>query len=84
MKRIIFFYILILFNITYLFADEIKGTVIDEEGTPLASATVVIKELEKGIITDSKGRFKFTGLPKKEFTLEATFIGFELATKKLT
>ena len=53
MRKFIFFFLFLSLSISYITAHEIKGKVIDEKGFPLASATVKIKELQNGIMTNS-------------------------------
>lgn len=80
------FYILLLFftlNISLSHADKVEGRVLDEKGQPLEAATVTIEELQKGIMTDENGQFSFTGLPKKELTLVASFIGYRSHVEKI-
>jgi len=66
MSKICFFFLILMLGIPILHANEIKGKVIDDKGFPLASATVKIKELQKGIMTNEEGEFNFTGLPEKK------------------
>ncbi|MDA3854164.1 MAG: TonB-dependent receptor [Bacteroidales bacterium] len=54
---------------------DIKGTVIDENGSPLLGATVQQKGTANGVITDVKGAFALS-LPS-DATLEISFIGFK-------
>ncbi len=76
MKKILPVFLCLIGFIPSIMANEIKGKVIDDKGFPLASATVKIKELQKGIMTNENGEFNFAGLPKKELTVEASFVGF--------
>jgi len=76
MRKIYFLFLLLILNISFIAAQTIKGRVLDEKGEPLAAATVVIKELQKGASTDNEGRFRLTHLPNKVLTLEVSFIGY--------
>lgn len=76
MRKIYFLFLLLILNISFLAAQTIKGRVLDEKGEPLAAATVVIKELQKGVSTDNEGQFRLTHLPNKVLTLEVSFVGY--------
>ena len=54
---------------------SITGTVLDENGNPLAGATVLVKGSNAGSITDNEGRF--AGLSVKETDyLEVSYLGY--------
>lgn len=54
------------------------GTVIDEhDNAPLGFATVYIQELEKGVITDENGNYKFDNLCEGKYTVQVNHIGCE-------
>lgn len=52
----------------------IKGTVLSEEGTPLAGVTVVISGSSKATVTDGNGRFSITTAAGS--MLEFSYVGF--------
>jgi len=54
---------------------EIKGTVFDEEGIPLAGATVKIKGASSGTVTDLDGDFSLE-IPDEETVLVISYVGF--------
>ncbi|MDR1501956.1 MAG: TonB-dependent receptor [Prevotella sp.] len=83
MRKIIFLSLLLILNISFVVAQTIKGRVLDDNGQPLASATVVIKELQKGVSTDNEGKFRFVRLPKRELTVEVSFVGYNNNEKKV-
>lgn len=55
----------------------LSGKVTDESGTVLAGATLLIKELQQGTVSDATGSFHFNGLCKKNYTLEIQFLGYQ-------
>jgi ferric enterobactin receptor len=57
----------------------ISGTVLSEDGTPLAGVTVVISGTNRATVTDEKG--KFTVSSNESATLEFSYIGY--STKKV-
>ncbi|NDV95773.1 TonB-dependent receptor [Dysgonomonas sp. 521] len=83
MRKIYALVLFLLINISFVSAQVIKGRVLDEKGEPLASATVVIKELQKGVSTDEFGKFRLTHLPKRELTVEVGFVGYNNNIKKV-
>ncbi len=52
-----------------LWAQSVQGTVVDEQGQPVAGAWVTVVGLNKKIKTDASGRFEFTGLQSKQAEL---------------
>lgn len=78
-----FLFILLLYH-SILFAQQekcnfvISGKVIDDhDQQPLELASVYIRELQKGTITDSTGNYSITGLCKGTYTLICSHIGCE-------
>ncbi|WP_196894321.1 TonB-dependent receptor [Aureivirga marina] len=67
-----------------LFAQEkITGTVNDEDGNPVESASVYLVDLDKGTTTNLEGYFTFERVPSGEHTLLISYIGFESQTLKI-
>ncbi len=83
MRKIYLLLLFLVINISFIAAQTIKGKVLDEKGQPLVSATVVIKELNRGVSTDSEGKFRFVRLPKRELTIEVGFVGYDNNVKKI-
>lgn len=83
MRKIFALALFVIIGISFVNAQVIKGRVVDEKGEPIPSATVVVKELQKGVSTDVKGRFRFTHLPNRELTLEVSFVGYNKNIKKV-
>ena len=54
---------------------EVKGTVVDETGQPVAGAYVVVKGETRGALTDGDGRFAIRVNPTD--VLVASFLGYE-------
>ncbi|WP_161596894.1 SusC/RagA family TonB-linked outer membrane protein [Chitinophaga vietnamensis] len=55
----------------------INGQVVDEAGQAVPGATVYIRELKKGTLTNPSGKFNIRGIMPGTYTLSVTFIGFE-------
>ncbi|MFT3747026.1 MAG: carboxypeptidase-like regulatory domain-containing protein [Agriterribacter sp.] len=56
-------------------SSKISGYVKDDNG-PVADATILIKGTTKGIVTDNKGYFEFTGLKAVKVTLVVSYTGY--------
>lgn len=62
---------------------DIVGTVYDiKNNSPLPAATVYIEELEKGVITDTEGVFRITGVPDGTYTLKVQYLGYNPTEKQ--
>lgn len=61
----------------------LKGKITDEKGEPLSYASVVLKEINNGTLTDNAGNYK---IPARSgsYTLEITYIGYEKFSEKIT
>ena len=55
----------------------ITGTIIDEHGSPVVGATVVVTGTQSGATTDTRGRFTIKGV--NAGTLQVRFIGYQTA-----
>ncbi|TKG90187.1 TonB-dependent receptor [Puteibacter caeruleilacunae] len=63
---------------------KIKGKVTDEKGNPLVGASVQIVGTYQGVSTKHDGSFILSGLKDTDYTLKASFIGYETQTQKVT
>ncbi len=83
MKRV-FLLTLLLFTANVVFSQMLlTGTITDENGNPLPGASVVIENTFAGTLSDDEGKFQFPSLPKKEFVLKVSFLGYESQRKKI-
>lgn len=55
---------------------SVAGTVVDEEGSPLPGANVVIPGTQRGTSTNAEGRYTLANLQPGDYTLRVTFIGY--------
>jgi hypothetical protein len=74
MKKITFLLLALSFSICSLAQIMIKGTV-SNDSIPLESASVIIKNSQKGVATNDKGKFKLEA--KKGDTLSVSYLGFQ-------
>jgi hypothetical protein len=61
----------------------LSGKVSDSEGAPLTGATILIKELNKGVATDLNGNFSLT-LNPGSYNILVKFIGFQAHKENIT
>jgi len=62
--------------IDYLVNIDVTGKVVDENGSPIAGANVVVKASGKGVSTNADGSFKLSNLKEGEL-LVITYMGYE-------
>lgn len=63
---------------------SVKGTVLDEENTPLAGVNVVLKGTIEGVVTDFDGKFEFPRKLEIDDTLLFSYIGYETKEYKVS
>ncbi|MFL0063104.1 TonB-dependent receptor [Tenacibaculum maritimum] len=61
----------------------LSGKVVNESGTPLAGASILIEDLDKGGATDFDGNFQLA-LHKGTYVLKVSYIGFKTIDKIVT
>lgn len=62
---------------------KITGNVSDQDGKYLAGASVYIKSLNKGVHTNDFGDFLLEEIPRGQYILRISFVGFETIEKKI-
>lgn len=67
---------LLLSCINYISAQNIKGNIVDPLGNPIVGATIYIKEIRQGLLSDNKGNFQIL-LKKGAYTLVSHKIGYK-------
>ena len=83
-KQLVFFLFAILFALQTQAQYKISGTVTDVTGQPLVGAAVTVKELPSpGAVADTEGRYEIALPGKDTYTLYASFVGYESASKKV-
>ncbi len=83
MKRIIYFFCLLLFSVSAFGQAKVNGLVLDENNVPMVGANVVIENTYYGASTDLDGKFTFSGIPAGNYSLKVSYIGFEDYIKKI-
>ncbi|MEO6167359.1 MAG: TonB-dependent receptor [Chitinophagales bacterium] len=64
-------------------AGIIKGKVYSEDEKPLAKATVLVLETNKGAVTDENGNFTIKNVPAGKHSLKASSLGYEPQTREV-
>jgi Ca-activated chloride channel family protein len=84
MKKIIAYFIVLLITGSIIKAQTytVSGTVTDESGSTIPGVTVMIKNSNKGTLTDINGKYSLLITPKDQY-LVFTFIGFETEEIKI-
>lgn len=61
---------------------QVSGSVTDEEQKPLSGATIIVKEINKGTISNFDGKFNLN-LDSGNYTITVSYIGYVSSTKKI-
>lgn len=64
-------------------AQDITGTVKDEQGAILPGVHVSVPAMNLGMVTNGEGRFIFSDLPAGVYFLEFSYVGFEKKTEQV-
>jgi hypothetical protein len=81
------YYLLLVLGLTLSLADAhsytLRGTISDSQtGSRLQAATLFVKELKKGAVSDDKGAFSLD-LPEGTYSVEVSYIGYETLKRKI-
>ncbi len=66
----------------WAWAGGIKGTIKADDGTPLAFATIYVKQLGTGVASDTDGKYEVS-LPTGTYDLIFQFLGYESVARKV-
>ncbi|RLD88917.1 MAG: hypothetical protein DRJ09_07435, partial [Bacteroidetes bacterium] len=84
MKKSFFMLILVAANLILFGQGVITGKVIDQKNkTPLVGANVYFPEIEKGVVTDAKGNYAISSLPRGEQLLTVSYMGYTTKIMKV-
>ncbi|WP_158638298.1 DUF5686 and carboxypeptidase regulatory-like domain-containing protein [Panacibacter ginsenosidivorans] len=72
----------VLLFVNYSFAGKISGTVSDEKGSPLAYASILIKENGHGTTANQEGRYSLE-LNTGDYTIVVQYVGYAKQEKKI-
>ncbi len=77
--KIVAFLMVLFTTLTVNAQKTIKGNVITKTQEPIVGATIAIKALQKGTVSDFDGNFALS-VPEGTYTLEVSYIGYTTAT----
>jgi Outer membrane receptor proteins, mostly Fe transport len=83
-KRFVLLALLLCKFVTLFSQFVISGTVKDVNGDGLNGATVFIQEISKGAITNPDGEFQLKISKPGDYTINASFLGYETVSKTIT
>ncbi|MBU2921777.1 TonB-dependent receptor [Winogradskyella psychrotolerans] len=63
---------------------SITGIITEASGTPLSGATVYIKSLDKGTVTDYDGKFILENIAAGTYDIAISYVGFATTTQSIT
>jgi iron complex outermembrane receptor protein len=75
--------IFLIFNLSFALAQSISGTVTDENGNGLAGANVTVDGTNLGAAADASGSYSINGVSTGSYTVSASFIGYNTASKSV-
>ncbi|MBI4645137.1 MAG: TonB-dependent receptor [Bacteroidia bacterium] len=78
MKKVLFFFVLILLINQYIKGQSsINGKITVQDNEPLPGANIYISDIHKGTVSDENGNYSLTGLPNGKLKIQFSFIGYE-------
>jgi len=82
--KFIFIFTLLLFSFFQLTANKytISGHITDESGEELIGATIYVKNLKKGTVTNEYGFYSLT-IPENSYQIIYSYVGYETQIKKV-
>jgi len=83
MKKITLFLFLFVSILANAQQFTLSGKVVDENKKPLTGASIVVKELKKGVSSDEAGNFNLN-LQKGTYTVAVSFLGYKTVSEKIT
>lgn len=84
MKKVLCFLILGFFFSSQGILAQIKGTVSDKEGNPLAFVNIYLKDTYIGTTSNEEGFYELETNEKKQFTIVFQYLGYKTIVKEVT
>ena len=76
MKKVIILCVLVLIFYATDAQNQISGKITDHNNLPLAGATVLMPEINKGTVSDTNGNYVINNLPNGEIRIQFSFVGY--------
>ncbi|WP_088324030.1 TonB-dependent receptor [Polaribacter tangerinus] len=83
MKKISIFLFLFVSTLANAQSFTISGKIVDENNKPLSEATILVKEINKGAVSNTAGNYSIS-LKKGSYTLAFSFLGYKTIVQKVT
>jgi iron complex outermembrane recepter protein len=84
MKKIIFIFFVLFLFVKVNAQNQIKGRVTDKTNNKaLSFANVYLPEQNKGTLTDENGEFELSNLPKGQFKIQFSYVGYKTIIKTI-
>jgi iron complex outermembrane receptor protein len=84
MKKILLMFVFLISAITVFSQTEIKGTITDDSGVPIAGANIIIKGSASGTNSDFDGNYNFSTSLTGIQILEVSYLGYLTYEKQIT
>ena len=84
MKKILLMFVFLISAITVFSQTEIKGTITDDSGVPIAGANIIIKGSASGTNSDFDGNYNFSTSLTGSQILEVSYLGYLTYEKQIT
>jgi len=78
-----FFFLFSLSATELLSESTLTGHVFDKQNNPLAYVQVILEPTNRGDVTDEKGKFQITDLPRGKYKIIFQLIGYEIVKKSV-
>ncbi len=80
--KVILFFLVLVFTADAQY--NLSGKVTEAKtGETLPAVDIFIRELQRGVITDTKGDYLFTNLPDGTFTVQFSYVGYKTEVKNV-
>ncbi|MDA3780017.1 MAG: TonB-dependent receptor [Bacteroidales bacterium] len=83
MKRFFSLFIILFLAVSVRAQFTINGFVKNTDKEPLIGANVFIKKISKGESTNINGKYSFSDIPKGEYVISVTYMGYKNKNKKI-
>jgi len=62
---------------------SLSGKITDNNGKPLIGVSLYFAELKQGTVTDNKGFYQFSNLPKRNMFIQITALGYKMIAENI-
>lgn len=76
MKKLFFVCAIFFIHLVAQSQNKLSGTITDQDNLPLPGATIFVLELNKGTVSDEKGKYELSGLPDGKIKVQYSYVGY--------